>query len=141
MSEFNYDRFIKLMLMSTSSHDGECLNAIRMANAEMSKLNVNWEQMIRGLVKVETRTASAPKPSAQTSHTKSGHHEEEHIPEWFDIAFATAREGSSFVAFLESLKEWYEEKGFLTEAQYRALEKSVAMSSAPSYKRKRGHRW
>ena len=43
----NYDRLIKLMMMTTSSHDGECLNAIRMANARLAEENMNWEEILK----------------------------------------------------------------------------------------------
>lgn len=125
MTEFNYDRFIKLMMMTTSQHDGECLNALRMANAELMKLNRNWEEVIRGMVTVQ---AAQPGPKQhETRHDRGtqGPDPESQIARMFEAAFAKTTPGSSFYGFLESIHDWWKEKGFLTDAQYDALKRSA----------------
>lgn len=43
----NIETFTKLMMMTTSPHDGEALNAIRMANAMLNKHKLNWQDVTR----------------------------------------------------------------------------------------------
>ncbi|KKL08781.1 hypothetical protein LCGC14_2572400, partial [marine sediment metagenome] len=38
-----FEKFIKLMKMTTSPVDGECLNAIRMANSFLMEANLDWD--------------------------------------------------------------------------------------------------
>jgi hypothetical protein len=111
----NFERFIKLMMMTTSSHDNEALSALRMANAELASLNRNWEEILRGKVKVETPSKSAP-----TGKKFDG----PDINPMFERAFNRCKPNSSFYEFLESIHAWWETKGFLTEAQYNALKRS-----------------
>lgn len=40
------DRLIKCLMLTTSEADGEALNAIRMANTMLKKLNLSWEQLL-----------------------------------------------------------------------------------------------
>lgn len=68
----NLGILIKLMKMTTSTHDGEALNALRMANKALSKFGGDWETLLRGKVTVitsdpfssipETPAAKAPPP-------------------------------------------------------------------------------
>lgn len=46
------DKLIKLMKMTTASNDGEALNAVRMANAMLTRLKADWERLLRGKVTV-----------------------------------------------------------------------------------------
>lgn len=41
---------IKLLKMTTSSHDHEALNAMRLANAQVLKLGTDWEDLLYGKV-------------------------------------------------------------------------------------------
>jgi hypothetical protein len=43
----NVDRFTNLMKMTTSTHDGEALNALRMANAMLKKHDLTWEDVTK----------------------------------------------------------------------------------------------
>lgn len=45
-------------MLTTSDADGECLNAIRMANKELKKFNLNWEQVF-------LNRAKEPEPQKQ----------------------------------------------------------------------------
>src|SRR5258706_13648282 len=44
--------FIKLLKMTTSPNDGEALNAIRMANQQLSKFGGDWEELLSGRVTI-----------------------------------------------------------------------------------------
>ena len=41
----DYKMFLKLLNLTTSSYDGECLNAICMANAVLARTNQTWEDL------------------------------------------------------------------------------------------------
>jgi hypothetical protein len=43
----NVEMLTKLMMMTTSSHDGEALNAIRMANQMLSKHKLSWQDVTK----------------------------------------------------------------------------------------------
>lgn len=113
------DRFIKLMMMTTSTHDGEVLNAIRMANAELASLNKNWSELLKGL----PQSPPPPPPWATGRSRNTGY--DVAVDAMFESAFYNAEPGTSFYRFLESVHEWWEKKGFLTEAQLAALKKAA----------------
>lgn len=48
----NIDLFIKLMKLTTSSHEGEVLSAIRKANAMLSRDGYDWEAVLRSKIKL-----------------------------------------------------------------------------------------
>lgn len=108
------EKFIKLMLMTTSSHDGECLNAIRMANSMLAKDNLNWREFIEGTVPIGTNYRS------KNFKRYSG----PEIDGWFDILLQVIKPTWSFRQFLESVHTDYEQKGWLTEKQYEAIKKA-----------------
>jgi len=132
--DFNLDKFIKLMMMTTSQHDNEALSALRLANAELTKIDVNWDQVIRGRVQINV---AAPIPTAPAPNTNPAHHREPHIDEWFDVVLFAGNASPSFTEFLNDMHQWWKEKKFLTEKQYRALENSVAIANNPRRPRTR----
>jgi hypothetical protein len=120
-------QFIKLMMMTTSSHDQEALTAIRKANAILASANVNWEEFLNATeaaaAKTNTNsgfTSYGSQFSRQTSFTDAAE-----IDPLFDRAFANVSSGASFRHFLESIHEWWENKGYLTEKQLQALRKAA----------------
>lgn len=48
----NLEVIIKLMGMTDSSHDGEALNAIRMANVQLKKWGWDWRKMLTAKIKI-----------------------------------------------------------------------------------------
>lgn len=44
---FDYNKLAKVMQLTQSSSDGEALAAIRMANAMLAKVNLNWAELIK----------------------------------------------------------------------------------------------
>lgn len=124
-------QFVKLMMMTSSSHDAEALTAIRKANAMLASANVNWEEFLGA---VETaKTAPPPRSDSGFSdvhgpgYDGSGACRDAAIVEpMFEQAFVKVRPGSSFRDFLDSLREWWEEKGYLTQRQFQALRKAAS---------------
>src|ERR1700755_3091074 len=134
---------VKLLMMTTSTHDAEALVAIRKANAILGEMNLNWAEFLSG---VEAKSGAQQednswrqKPSerqkrrqsnddnafSQAGNASNGrttkYDNQEEINRYFDLAFNNTDSGSSFMSFLESVFEWWEDKGFLTEKQYYAV--------------------
>ena len=66
----NLDTIIKLMGMTTSSHDGEALNAMRMANAQLKKWNWTWREILTAKIKIMPDPfANIPSPTTGQSGT------------------------------------------------------------------------
>ena len=59
------NKFVKLMMLTTSANDHEALSALRKANAILADQSVSWEQLINGLknltVQVEVVKQEEPK--------------------------------------------------------------------------------
>src|SRR4051794_24220848 len=61
---------IKLLKMTTSTHDHEAISAMRLANAQLLKLNTDWDDLLNGKVTlvadpftaIPDVQASAPSP-------------------------------------------------------------------------------
>jgi len=116
----NLEKFIKLMMMTTSSHDGECLNAIRMANAELAKINNNWEDLLRS--KVSTTSSYT---RTQTRENDEEHLSDDEIDALFEQALKRVPKSSSFRIFVEGVHAWWEMNGFLSPAQLAAIKKAA----------------
>lgn len=125
----------KLMLMTTSDNDHEALSALRMANALLKKHGYTWSSAFKRLVKVENPlegymepvSAGYREPARSTAPAPRPYHEEtlhesrkRAIKEAFEeLDGATVPSRSE--GFLQSLKEWFDEKGWLTDSQREAL--------------------
>jgi hypothetical protein len=120
MPAADFEKFIKLMMMTTSSHDHEALNAIRMANSFLAGMNRNWEEVLRGKV---TIVGGREAPRNFQQHTN-----EDEINAIFEKLFATVSERSTFRKFVEDVHSYWERRGYLTTAQYDALKNAVNRS-------------
>lgn len=113
-----FEIFIKLMRLTTSDQDGEALVALRKANAILMEANLDWEDLLRSKVTVR-QTDQQPKPTGKVFNNAN------EINKMFEALFKKVPESSPFRSgFLNSLHEWWEDKGFLTEKQYNAVLKS-----------------
>ena len=113
-----FDRFIKLMNMTASQSDSEALTALRRANAMLDEQNMTWEEFLRAKVKFKVEQI----PVASTSDTDKGtqrpqrHTDADEINPMFELLLATVHDG--FRNYIESVHEWWQSKGFLTQKQY-----------------------
>lgn len=123
----NYDRLIKLMMMTTSSHDGECLNAIRMANARLAEENMNWEDILKESPAQSRRqsTMREESPFEDSPQRNATKYTDPEIDMWFSLAFGSTSQYSSFYQFLTSLNQWWIQNGYLTQKQYDALRRAA----------------
>ena len=113
------ERFTQLLAMTTSSFDNECLTAIRKANAMLAAKNMTWELFVKGRYPKENIDISSSKGKGNwpTDGMKS-----EDVEEMFTMALANS--SGSFIKFLHSIYEWWEDKGFLTDKQFESLKKA-----------------
>lgn len=120
------NRFIKLLLMTTSPHDGECLNAIRMANAMLAGMNANWDELIRGLIPSvpEAKTYSPPQQPSSPPPSSDNKHYADEVDEVFDLLYAGTH-SDSYMRFIDSVFSFYHKTGFLTDNQFKALKRGL----------------
>lgn len=129
---------IKLMLMTTSPHDGEALVAIRKANAILAEANVNWAEFLAAVETTKAADQAYRTPPSQRRHRSEdsnafsdvgggGSGEKFNDPAVIDPLFeaAFAKSSGSFSGFLESVFDWWSEKGFLTEKQFYAIKRAA----------------
>jgi hypothetical protein len=118
----NIQMLIKLLRMTESSHDGEVLNAARMANALLNKHNVNWDEALRGQVPMVDADpfATIPDPKPKGIHYDN----KTEIDAYFEQL--NQRDLGSFRDYVVSVHEWWTQKGFLTQKQYDVIKKSAA---------------
>ena len=115
-----FEKFIKLMKMTTSPVDGECLNAIRMANSFLMEANLEWDDFLRGKAKSIGGSAA----SHYSNYGGKKYDNADEIERMLEATLASVRKGTSFRVFIESLRDWWESNQFLTEKQYNALRKT-----------------
>ena len=114
-----FEKFIKLMKMTTSSSEGEALNAIRMANSLLLEANLDWDEFLRGKAKIVGGSVSS-----QTTYSGKKYTNSNEIESMLEAVLNNVRSGTSFRTFIESLRDWWESNQFLTEKQYNALRKT-----------------
>jgi hypothetical protein len=128
-------QFVKLMMMTTTSNDHEALVAIRKANAILASANVNWEEFLGAVDEAKASSSSTRSNSdsdfsdidGSSSYRGSGACSDASlIDPMFEQAFANVRPGSSFRDFIESIHEWWETRGYLTQRQFQALRKAAS---------------
>lgn len=111
------NRFIKLMMMTTSTNDGEALAAVRKANAMLKVEKLDWNAFIKAI----PTPRPPPKPSGRgfeymRPETKFT---DPKIPAMIDSLLRDVKSG--FRDWLLSVKSKWNDDGFLTKGQYEAL--------------------
>ena len=104
-------KLAKLMMRATSSNDNEALTALRMANSMLDSANLTWEQFIaEKTIVVQEVMQTIAKP------------QDPEVEQMLSMCLAHVRSASGR-RFIQSLNDWYSNKGFLTERQKEALRK------------------
>lgn len=117
----DYVMFLKLMNLTTSSFDNEALSAIRMANAVLARTNQTWDDLLHNkIVMIAPPQESRPK-SGQSNVIK--HADASEIDAYFDAL--SQRNLGTFQEWIDSVHDWWESKGYLTERQYETLKKAA----------------
>jgi len=117
MQAQKFEKFIKLMMMTTSPSDGEALNACRMANGLLLEANLDWRDFLQG--KAQIVSTPGLKGVQGKRYTNS-----DEINRMLDQVLSHTRGGTSFHNFIMSLNDWWKDNSYLTEKQYNALRKS-----------------
>ena len=104
----DYAMFLKLMNLTTSSYDGEALNAIRMANAVLARTNQTWEDLLKNKI-----VMVAPPPDATRPATKSyvRHDNANEINGYFEDLYDRGSRLGTFKQWVDSVHEWWEREG------------------------------
>lgn len=120
--------FVKLMMMTTSNSDGEALTALRKANKILADAKVSWIELL-GAQKPDNSfrvpPSKRPRPEPQWEDVVNhDRHVGSDIDEMFEKVFKQ-KMSEGFASFVESLHIWWEQKGWLSEKQYRSLKNAA----------------
>jgi hypothetical protein len=117
---------IKLLRMTESEHDGETLNAVRMANALLNRHNANWDEVLRGKVPMIDADPFGTSPKMGKIPDKGAHYTNAaEIDAMFANIYNRLRPTDAFKVYVDSVHEWWEQKGFLTQKQYDVIKRSA----------------
>jgi hypothetical protein len=122
--------FAKLMMKTTSDNDAEALLFLRKANKILADAKINWAELLDAVQADQSYrvppSQRRPRPEPEWNnvgdHTKYTDHPE--IDGLFNrVLDKPMSEG--FESFITSVHIWWQQKGFLTEAQYKALKRAA----------------
>lgn len=109
--QLNRDRLLKLMGMATSAHDGEALNALRMANRMLTECKLDWSFIIMETV------VPPPKPIVQENvGSRDGI-----LAMFADLKGAEYKMTARAKAFVHGLFDHFIKYGTLSKKQYDSL--------------------
>ncbi len=130
-------KLIKVMAMTQSANDGEALNAIRMANEMLKVKKLDWDKAIAGTSKVSDaysaiRNAPQYRPPPRQQMRPSGRgttdtmpnrpqsqFTDRNIPRMIESLLRDTK--GDFRDMLQSFKEQWDNRHYLTERQYEVL--------------------
>ena len=104
-------KLVKVMMRTTSPNDFETLVSIRMANVMLNENNINWEDFIAQKTVVINEVVQ-----------KIQKEDDADIEKMLEMCLTHIKSPSG-KKFIESLSEFYWDKGFLTVRQKEALKK------------------
>lgn len=102
----------KLMQRTTSESDNECLSAIRAANRILASEGIDWDRVLSRTVTVINEVEEDPDASGMTPSDASLLEEAEH---------AANRQGRGTQDFVASIREQFDEKGWISTKQRSSL--------------------
>lgn len=124
--DLNIQMLIKLLRMTESTHDGESLTAIRMANSMLNRHNANWDDVMRSKVPMVDADPFAKAPVVGPStprNTGPKHTDANEIETYF--AQLTQRDLGTFKDYVDDVYQWWQDKGFLTDKQYNVIKNAA----------------
>ncbi len=138
---------IKMLGMTASSHDGEALVAIRKANALLAESNMNWHEFLmsfrisdqsymtppskrKSQERGQERGQGGARRAADWGNVNSAKNDAQHtdgdeINRLFESAYANTSPRSSFYEFMDSVHDFWTQRGYLTVAQYQAIKRAA----------------
>ena len=120
---------VKLMMLTTSTNDAEALAALRKANKILKDAKVNWAELLGAAkpdqsFRVPPSRRPRPEPSWDSFGDDQRYTNEDEINRMFDKVF-NSNMSEGFAEFVESVHLWWEQHGWLSVAQYRAIKKAA----------------
>lgn len=117
-TDFDVPKFLKLMMMTTSSFDEEALVAMRKANAMLAAKNMNWQEFLAAL-----SNDSFQGQQVQTDPNKKA---KVYDPDLVEPMFEVLTKNRSRIsrggkAFIDDVYSFWCETGFLTIKQFEAI--------------------
>lgn len=120
------DRLVKLLGMTTSEHDGEALNAMRMANALVQAAGKTWAEVLatQNTINISLQRAQpTANPYAGTATDWSPPHltDKVIIDTMFRAIYAQPRSHSDFWNWVDDVHAYWTKHQRVTNAQYQGL--------------------
>lgn len=115
----DFEKLQNLMEMTRSPVEAEALAAISYANKIIDKYELTWERIFKRLVTVVNDFESDPEDGRSVKDSEANR-----INSAFEILYDTDLKGT-FADFIESLKEQWMSKRFLTTSQQESLFKAA----------------
>ena len=124
---FDYGKLAKVMQLTQSSSDGEALAAIRMANAMLAKVNLNWAELIKNDFEVPEDNLIALR-AGEYDRTFPPVYEQARQSDIEEIfaCLMTADIEQNFMQVLQSIFSQYNRKRRLSIKQYATICKAYA---------------
>jgi hypothetical protein len=125
-------RLIKLLAMTTSTNDGEALNAMRMANAMIKAANKTWAEVLvtENVINI---TMARAQPAAQAYAGEDADWSPPHLTDkilidaMFRAIFTQPRsDNEEFWQWVDSVHQQWLDRGRLTPGQYQAVRRCYA---------------
>jgi len=123
------DKLVKLLAMTTSSSDGEALNAMRMANSLIKAAGKTWAEVFASQTTINIHAPRsgfrAPQAYSDVEDWVPPHLQDKVvIDHMFRAVYAQPRsDNEEFWQFMDSIHNRWTKFGNLTQGQYNALKK------------------
>lgn len=128
------ERLAKILAMTTSTHDGEALNAIRKANEMIKGEKLTWDEVLvqvtGTVINIKTTRYPTNEQYTPTEDWVPPHLRDPNIIEMlFRTVYAKITPGTEFAGVVDSWHQWWKDKGMLTPKQYMALRSAYNRAS------------
>ena len=123
MDEKSFERLIKILELTRSDNDSESLTSIRCANNLLDKNSLRWPDVLKARVQIKV----VEKVVEKVVKVDKEPTDYESLFDYIEMHSTS----EPLLSFTESLRDFYDAKGFLTEKQAQALYKN--------YERVRGY--
>ncbi len=106
----------KMMAMTTSSHDGEALNALKLVNGILKKHGITWDELLTKMVSADVEVAEVEEDPDVDNMAKN-----------INMAFDELRgvDLGDFRNYINSIEKYWLEHKYLSPAQRKPLFNAV----------------
>jgi hypothetical protein len=115
------DKLAKLLALSASDNEHEALGCIRAANRIVKEAGTTWQDVLAGPDK-SFRVSIERRYTAEENWVPPHLRDKIHIDLMFRAIFTQPRTSNEeFWQFIDSVHQWWTEKGMLTQPMYNAI--------------------